>query len=51
MVSIILAIFGVAGAILFYHLYQLGGTLTEDGPCVEDSFLGDEPSEADFSNP
>jgi len=48
-VNIILAIFGVAGSLLFYHLYDLGST-TEDGLCVEDSFLGDEPSEADFSN-
>jgi len=46
----ILAISAVAGAALFYHLYQMGETFTQEGPCVEDSFLGDEPSEADFSN-
>ncbi len=43
-----MAVFAVAGWALFYSYYSVGSTVTEDGPCLEDSFLGDEPSEADF---
>jgi hypothetical protein len=49
-IGLILAVFGFAGTALLYNLYSVGSVATPEGPCAEDSFLGEEPSEADFIN-